>query len=381
MAGGFYFGTSLTSHIVCGGREHVSANEPTTSEGAPPRRRTRARRIRRLLVVGAGAALAYFGVSLLVNNFDEVTGAADIVGHPHFGWLALAVAAEILSYVAYAAAQRRLLVAEGIRAGLPRLTLLAVAAQALGVCIPGGYAWSNVLSYRVMRRWHIEEITSGRVLLVTAAIYVAALGVLAAIGAQIAGGSGPVGDVRIVAYTLLAVIAVIVGVLLLKPQAARRAVVAGAAALERVFRGRRAAATRATRLRDELERATAFGRGALGASSVWLMAAWLTDVACLAAAFGAVGAAPPWRGLLLAYCGGQLAALLPFTPGGLGVVEGSLTFALVSYGGGQERTVAAVLLYRLISFWGLIPSGAACYAALKTRWMRGDPEPAAEVAA
>ena len=41
----------------------------------------------------------------------------------------------------------------------------------------------------------------------------------------------------------------------------------------------------------------------------------------------------------------QLAANLPITPGGLGVVEGSLTIALVAYGGGRDSTVAAVLLY------------------------------------
>lgn len=93
-------------------------------------------------------------------------------------------------------------------------------------------------------------------------------------------------------------------------------------------------------------------------------ALWLTDCACLMFSFLAVGAGVPWQGLLLAYCGGQLAVSLPITPGGLGVVEGSLTVALVAFGGGQAVTVAAVLLYRLISFWIPLPVGAGCYAAL-----------------
>jgi uncharacterized protein (TIRG00374 family) len=63
----------------------------------------------------------------------------------------------------------------------------------------------------------------------------------------------------------------------------------------------------------------------------------------------------------LAYAAGQLAANLPITPGGLGVVEGSLTIALVAYGGGQASTVAAVLVYRLISFWALLPPGWVCW--------------------
>ena len=43
---------------------------------------------------------------------------------------------------------------------------------------------------------------------------------------------------------------------------------------------------------------------------------WLADLACLAVSFVAVGSPVPWRGLLLAYGAGQLAANLPITPGG-----------------------------------------------------------------
>jgi hypothetical protein len=61
--------------------------------------------------------------------------------------------------------------------------------------------------------------------------------------------------------------------------------------------------------------------------------------------------------VLLAYGAGQLAANLPITPGGLGVVEGSITIALVAYGGAEATTVAAVLVYRLLSFWVSLPIG------------------------
>ena len=67
---------------------------------------------------------------------------------------------------------------------------------------------------------------------------------------------------------------------------------------------------------------------------------------------------------------GQLAASLPVTPGGLGVVEGSLTIALVAYGGIEASTVAAVLLYRLVSFWLPVPAGWAVLGALSLRRRR-----------
>jgi uncharacterized protein (TIRG00374 family) len=97
-------------------------------------------------------------------------------------------------------------------------------------------------------------------------------------------------------------------------------------------------------------------------AATYAMANWLFDASCLIVAFIAVGASVPWRALFLAYTAAQLATNLPITPGGLGVVEGSLTIALVAYGGGKAETVAAVLLYRLISFWALLPVGWISWA-------------------
>jgi uncharacterized protein (TIRG00374 family) len=87
-------------------------------------------------------------------------------------------------------------------------------------------------------------------------------------------------------------------------------------------------------------------------------------------AFTAVGAAVPWRGLLVAYGAAQVAANLPITPGGLGVVEGSLTVALVAYGGSTAATVAAVVLYRILSFWIPVPLGWASWGGLHVQGRR-----------
>jgi uncharacterized protein (TIRG00374 family) len=87
--------------------------------------------------------------------------------------------------------------------------------------------------------------------------------------------------------------------------------------------------------------------------------------------FQAVHAAVPWKGLLLAYGAGQLAANLPITPGGLGAVEGSITFALVLFGGGHNSTLSAVLIYRFISFWLILPIGWGAWAVLALAVRRG----------
>jgi hypothetical protein len=67
-----------------------------------------------------------------------------------------------------------------------------------------------------------------------------------------------------------------------------------------------------------------------------------------------------------------LAANLPITPGGLGVVEGSLTVALVAFGGSKGSTIAVVLLYRIVSFWAGLPVGWATWAALVLSDRRAD---------
>jgi hypothetical protein len=104
------------------------------------------------------------------------------------------------------------------------------------------------------------------------------------------------------------------------------------------------------------------------------LANWTADMSCLVMSFYAVGVGVPWRGLLLAYGAGQLASNLPITPGGLGAVEGSLTIALENFGGGTESTVAAVLLYRMVSFWLMIPIGWGAWARLAYSNRRRDHE-------
>ena len=114
---------------------------------------------------------------------------------------------------------------------------------------------------------------------------------------------------------------------------------------------------------DEVERAMAWMTAVrlswtqIGRIIGWGTINWLLDCACFAMMFKAIGAPIPWSGLLLAYGAGQLAATLPITPGGLGVVEGSITVALVAFGGSETSTAYAVLLYRLISFWFILVLG------------------------
>jgi hypothetical protein len=108
---------------------------------------------------------------------------------------------------------------------------------------------------------------------------------------------------------------------------------------------------------------------------------WLDDCAVLVACLLALGVAVPWRGIFVVYGLTQVAAALPFTPGGIGVVEGALAALLHAYGVPVEQAIATVVVYRIVSFWGLVPVGWAVWVALDLlhqHGRRGEPHPWAE---
>lgn len=76
---------------------------------------------------------------------------------------------------------------------------------------------------------------------------------------------------------------------------------------------------------------------------------------------GISNAEASWQQALAAFAFVRLLSAVPITPGGLGVVELGLTATLVAAGGDEAGVVAAVLVYRLLTFVLPIPVGAASY--------------------
>lgn len=70
--------------------------------------------------------------------------------------------------------------------------------------------------------------------------------------------------------------------------------------------------------------------------------------------------------MIFAYCVATLAGLLSFIPGGLGVIEGTMSLTLISLGVPGSTALFSVLLYRLISFWLLMPTGLVFFLSLQS---------------
>src|SRR5436190_10085339 len=110
---------------------------------------------------------------------------------------------------------------------------------------------------------------------------------------------------------------------------------------------------------------------------------WAFDIAVLWAAFHAFGVSPPIFVIVLGYFLGLVGNALPFL-GSLGGVDGGMIGALVALGTAAPVTVAAVVVYRLISCWLPTVPGLAAYLQLRGRmadWERTtESEPPAALA-
>ncbi len=316
-----------------------------------------------------GLALAWFALDALNGHRGELQNAEGYLSHLHWQWVILAAACEAGSLFSFAVLQARLLEAGRIRVGLGSLSAITLAATSIANSLPLGPALATVFGYRQYRRKGATQALAGWVVAASLVVAVVTLAVLAAVGLAVAGAEGASYDLVWVTVGVL-ILAVALSVVFLKKRLLAHAVSA-TVRLSRRMTGlpRGELGDRVDRIVEQLTVVQLSGRQASGAAG-WGMANWALDCACLACAFAAVGAAVPWRGLLLAYGAGQLAANLPITPGGLGVVEGSLTIAVVAFGGSESSTVAAVLLYRIFNFWITLPVGWAAWVTLVVRHRR-----------
>jgi putative heme transporter len=297
---------------------------------------------------------------------SEIETGAKMLGHLQPGWLVVAVVAEAASMVVFARLQRWLLRAGGVQVPLRSMVEIVLAGNAMSTSLPGGAAWAAAWAFGQLRRRGSNRVLAGWVVLVAGALASFALFVLVAVGSWVAGGHGPVAGFRWVAAAL----ASIPFILAFGYVEARRS--------DRVHHlfvtswqaicAHSSVARLVSRFTSKTVHDLGLVRpGPAGWAEAFVLAAtnWLCDAACFLACILALGFAIPWRGLLVIYALTQISASLPITPGGLGVVEGTMAALLIAYGTRPTAAFAIVLLYRIISFWGLVPIGWGAWFALE----------------
>jgi uncharacterized membrane protein YbhN (UPF0104 family) len=124
------------------------------------------------------------------------------------------------------------------------------------------------------------------------------------------------------------------------------------------------------RLADRMRTLVA-DRELLRRAAGWAAANWLLDAASLWVFIAAFGKIISPIDLLVAYGLANILAVIPITPGGLGVIEGVLIPTLSGFGLDKGVATVAVLAYRLVNFWLPIPVGGGCYLSLRFESVHG----------
>jgi len=318
-------------------------------------------------------ALAVLGVGvlvpLLVAHRHDVAAALALLVTVCPAWLSVAALAEAVSYLTRGGATRALLRGAAPTVGTTALAAITMVGDAVAYVLPFGFAAGGAVAVGQAHRRgapRVAAVWGFAVVTVVGVAVLSALGIAAAAVALF--GFGPATSAA--GPGLVAAVAAAAGAALVVRRWRRRARLRGeAGGVARRPRPRAARPRVPARLQAGWARLRVqpLPPRAIGAAALGMLLSWLADLAVLALAFVALGERPPWAGLVLAYCLGQAASALPFTPGGLAVVEGGLTAALVAFGGCPAGTLTAVLLYRLISHWAIVPAGGLAWLALRRR--------------
>lgn len=311
------------------------------------------------------AAVLAGAVAFMVFRFQELEAAGRRLTHVEAGWLLIAVLAEAGSIVAFACLQRRLLKATGSRVPLGRMTAVTLASNSINATFPGGVAWAAAWLWSQLGRWGVDRFRRVWVFLVAGGVSSFALFIVVASGVELAGPHGPVAGLRWLVF-LLALIPIIALILEVfhrtRPVQALRAWAIGVLGRDvpggqHMVRG----------IGSLVERFTAVRLRPLGWIEVLLLALanWLLDCVVVIAALQALRVPVPWSAILIIYGLTQISASIPLTPGGIGIVAGSLGALLHAYGVASTSALSVVILYRILTFYFLVPLGWAVFGILE----------------
>lgn len=327
----------------------------------------------RLLRIGGLAAIAVVMVIVLKGKLPSLADVGRALARAEWGWVLAAAVSLLGSIFFFSAQQRSLLRTFNVRVTHRRIGAITYASTALTSTLPAGGAVAAGYSYRMYRASGASRSTAATVMVLSGVltisslvfIYLAWLGISAA-RPLVQAKAHPIVTILVV-LALAAVIAI--GVRLwMRRRDRERIPEAPTPRLDRLeakspFWGRLG--------RDGLNtlRKTAHMKPkdwgvALGCSAL----KWLLDFFALVACCIAVDITTVSIGQLAAvFLGVQLVRQIPFTPGGIGLIEGALLTALVAAGAARGPAFAAILIYRILSAWILIPIGFALMAELKRR--------------
>jgi hypothetical protein len=326
-------------------------------------------------VVKRGLAVAVAGAAiyLVLPKLIAVLGAWPRLSTLNPAWFTVCLAAELVSFTCNFALQR---LALRTKDWFPVVTA-GLAGNAVTNSLPGGDAAGAAVQFRMLTTAGFDTDTAVGGLTTFSLLEVGGLLALPILalpailaGVPVSRGLVHTALLGIAAFVLYAIF----GVIVLRTDWPLATLGRVAQSLwNRITRGRRPVTGLDKRLLAERDTI----RAVLGKN--WRQAAVLTtgrlgfDYACLLAALRATGASPQPSLVLLAYSAAGIVALFPVTPGGLGIVEASLSGLLILAGVRGGYAVLATLAYRIASYWLPLLGGPPAYLLFRHRYGRPVP--------
>jgi uncharacterized protein (TIRG00374 family) len=338
-----------------------TADEAVSTSDATSGRWTRRRRL--LLVAASVVALAAIGLRGRLPDLPQFFAA---LAGAEPGWVALAAGWQLVSLTAFALQQRRLLGALGVRLRFRFTVAVTLARSAISISVPAGAAVSTGYALRQYRRAGATSEIGAASAIVSGLASIGGLTLL-----YLGGGAGIVAQ-NPGTFLSWQPLAVVVGLVALTVTAvaagrrrSRRPVATGAGDHRPPPAGRVGAyvARLLISARDAWRAGANLRTRDWAAALAYAVVNWLADLLCLTAATRALGLPIGVTTLAGIYLGIQIVRQVPLTPGGVGVIETALIAGLTAAGATALSAAAAVLIYRLLSCWLIIPAGgvAALY--------------------
>lgn len=302
---------------------------------------------------------------LVLPQLGGARQAADTLSDVEPFLLLLALGLSVTSLVAYCQLTRATLPPTP-RLGLGLVLRIQLSTKAVTNLVPGGSAAGGTLGYRLLTQAGVDGASAGfsmaTVGLGSAVVLNLLLWLALLVSIPLDGFNPVYGTTAIVGMALLAVFAGLV-ILLLKGHGPAIKVVRGVSTRVPFLdpdTAERFVLTLVGRLRDLMDNPHLIRRGIF-----WASVNWLLDAAALWVFIRAFGPALNPVDVIVAFCVANIFAVIPITPGGLGVVEATLIALLISFGLSRDEATISVVTYRLAQFWLPIPLGAISYASLR----------------
>ncbi len=335
------------------------------TEAALPKRRWTTSRVARRTLRGTIELLVflvvfvYFGLPAITNARNALNKLSEV----RTSFLLMGFALQVLSLAAYAQLTRAALPRGAISIGT--LFRIQLTTKAITNVVPGGSAAGSAMGYRMITLAGVPGAETGFGLVAASVGSAVLLNVILWLTLLVsipAAGFRPIYvTMALAGVLLLGAFGAIVFALIRGQQQAERAVRAIARRTRFLNEDRMGMlVTRlASRLREMLADPPLMRRVA-----VWATMNWLLDAASLWLILQAFGTNARVDSLLVAFCIANVSAVIPITPGGLGILDATLVAMLALFGYGDAAGLA-VPLYRVGQYFLPIPVGFVSYLTLR----------------